>query len=69
MNTMNDKLLTYRYPRTLAEASSRYLCDGEDARAIHGPYRRPLVSDDRIAIVAVIVCLIGIGVGFLRGVA
>ena len=66
---MTDKLLTYRYPRTLAEASSRHLCDGEDARAIHGPYRRPLVTDDRIAIVAVIVCLVGIGVGFLRVVA
>ena len=59
-----DKL-TYRYPRTLAEAASRYLCDGEDARAIHGPYRRPLVTDARIAIVAVIVCLIGIVAGFL----
>ena len=60
-------LLTYRYPRTLAEAASRYPCNAEDAVAIHGPYRRPLV--DRIAIVAVIVCLAGIGVGFLRGVA
>ena len=66
---MTDKLLTYRYPRTLAEASSRYLCDGEDARAIHGPYRHPLVTDDRIAIVAVIMCLVGIVVGFLLGVA
>ena len=66
---MTDKLLTYRYPRTMAEASSRHLCDGEDARAIHGPYRRPLVTDDRIDIVAVIVCLVGIGAGFLQGVA
>lgn len=66
---MNDKLLTYRYPRTLAEASSRYLCDGEDAIAIHGPYRRPLVTDDRIAIVAVIMCLVGLAVGMVRGIA
>lgn len=66
---MNDKLLTYRYPRTLAEASSRYLCDGEDARAIHGPYRRPLVADTWIGIAAVIVCLVGLAVGMVRGIA
>lgn len=66
---MNDKMITYRYPRTLAEASSRYLCDGEDAIAIRGPYRRPLVTAGRIAIVAIIMCLVGIGVVFLRGVA
>jgi len=54
---MNDKLLTYRYPRTLAEASSRYLCDGEDARAIHGPYRRPLVADTWIGIAVTLVTL------------
>lgn len=65
---MTDKLLTYRYARTLAEAASRYPCNAEDARAIHGPYRKPLVTDDRIAIVAGIVCLIGIGAGFLLGV-
>ena len=63
---MTDKLLTYRYPRTLIEA---FGCDAETAVAIHGPYRRPLVTDDRIAIVAVIMCLVGIGVGFLRVVA
>ena len=66
---MNDKLLTYRYPRTMAEAASRYPCNAKDAIAVHGPYRRPLVTDDRIAIVAVVACLVGIGVGFLRGVA
>lgn len=65
---MNDKLLTYRYPRTLAEAASRYPCDAKDAVALHGPYRKPLVTDDRIAIVAVIVCLASIIAGAIRGV-
>ena len=65
---MTDKLLTYRYPRTLAEAASRYPCNGKEAVAVHGPYRRPLVTDDRIAIAAIIVCLVGIGAGFLQGV-
>ena len=66
---MTDKLLTYRYPRTMAEAASRYPCNGKEAVAVHGPYRKPLVTDDRIAIVAVIMCLVGIGAGFLQGVA
>jgi hypothetical protein len=66
---MTDKLLTYRYPRTMAEAASRYPCNAKDAIAVHGPYRKPLVADNWIAIVAVIMCLVGIGVGFLRGVA
>ena len=66
---MNDKLLTYRYPRTMAEAASRYPCNGEEAVAVHGPYRRPLVADTWIAVVAVVVCLVGIGAGFLRGIA
>ena len=65
---MNDKLLTYRYQRTLAEAASRYPCDAKDAVALHGPYRKPLVTDDRIAIVAVIVCLASIIAGAIRGV-
>ena len=65
----DDYMLTYTYPRTMAEAASRYPCNGEEAVAVHGPYRRPLVTDDRIAIAAVIVCLVGIGVGFLRGMA
>lgn len=59
-------MLSYRYPRTLIEA---FGCDAETAVAIHGPYRRPLAGDNWIAIAAVIVCLVGIGVGFLRGVA
>lgn len=63
---MNDKQLTYRYPRTLIEA---FGCDAETAVAIHGPYRRPLVTDDRIAIVAVIVCLVGLAVGIVKGIA
>ena len=61
-----DKMITYRYPRTLIEA---FGCDAETAVAIHGPYRRPLVTDDRIAIVAVIVCLVGLAVGIVRGIA
>ena len=65
---MNDKLLTYRYPRTLAEASSRYLCDGEDARAIHGPYRRPHEDDTRICIAATVFTLVTLGASILKGV-
>lgn len=61
-----DKMLTYRYPRTLIEA---FGCDAETAVAIHGPYRRPLAADNWIAVIAVIACLVGIGVGFLRGMA
>lgn len=61
---MRDRL-TYRYPRTLVEA---FGCDAETAIAVHGPYRKPLATDDRIAVAAVIVCLVGIGVGFLLGV-
>ena len=34
----NGKMLTYRYPRTMAEAAMRYPCAGDDAKAIHGPY-------------------------------
>lgn len=60
-----DKL-TYRYPRTLIEA---FGCDAETAVAIHGPYRKPLAADNWIAVVAVVVCLVGIGAGFLRGIA
>ena len=66
---MTDKLLTYRYPRTMAEAASRYLCDGEDARAIHGPYRKPLVADNWIAGLIVVASLAGLAVGIVRGVA
>lgn len=42
--------------------------DADTAVAMHGPYRRPLATDDRIAVAAVIVCLVGIGVGFLLSV-
>jgi hypothetical protein len=63
-----DKLLTYRYPRTLAEASMRYACDAQDAIAMHGPYRRPLVADTWVAIATVIACLVGIGASFVRGI-
>lgn len=65
---MNDKLLTYRYPRTLAEASSRYLCTADDAIAIHGPYRRPLVADTWIGIAATVVTLATLGASILKGV-
>lgn len=65
---MNDKLLTYRYPRTMAEACARYACDAQDAIAVHGPYRKPLAADNWIAVIAVVVCLVGIGAGFLRSV-
>ena len=62
-----DKL-TYRYPRTMAEAASRYPCNAQDAIAVHGPYRRPLVADNWIAVATVIACLVGIGASFVRGV-
>lgn len=37
---MNDRLLTYRFPRTLAEAAARHPCCGGDAPAVYGPYKR-----------------------------
>jgi len=43
---MEEKLLTYRYPRTLAEACARYACDGKDAVAVHGPYKTAMNPDD-----------------------
>lgn len=67
--TMTDKLLTYRYPRTLAEAASRYPCNAKDAIAVHGPYRRPLVADNWIAGLIVVASLAGLAVGIVRGVA
>lgn len=58
--------LTYRYPRTLAEACARHPCDGEDAIAIHGPYRREW-TDERAFAAALLLCLAAIAVGVLRG--
>ena len=60
-----DKMLSYRYPRTLIEA---FGCDAETAVAIHGPYRKPLAADTWIAVVAVVVCLVGLAVGIVRGI-
>lgn len=60
-------MLTYTYPRTMAEAASRYPCNGEEAVAVHGPYRRPLVTDDRITVAVVLAVLIGLGIGIVRG--
>ena len=65
---MNDKLLTYRYPRTMAEAASRYPCNAKDAIAVHGPYRKPLVADNWIAIAAAVVALVTMGASILKGV-
>lgn len=65
---MTDKLLTYRYPRTLAEAASRYPCSAEDAVALHGPYRKPLVADTWIGIAATVVTLVTLGSSILNGV-
>ena len=63
---MIDKILTYRYPRTMAEAASRYPCNGEEAVAVHGPYRKPLVADNWIAIVVVALTLIVLGVNIVQ---
>ena len=46
---MNDQLLTYRFPRTLAEAAARHPCTGEDAPAIQGPYKRVWDVDTLVA--------------------
>lgn len=62
---MRDRL-TYRFPRTLVEA---FGCDAETAVAMHGPYRKPLAADNWIAIAAVIMCLVGLAVGMVRGIA
>lgn len=51
---MNDKLLTYRYPRTLHEAASRYLCNGEDAQAIDGPHKTHISPDDIVTYFCVV---------------
>ncbi len=40
---MNDKLLTYTYPRTWGEAISRLPAEGQDAVAIER-YKVPLVK-------------------------
>lgn len=61
-----DKMLSYRYPRTLIEA---FGCDAETAVAIHGPYRKPLVADNWIAGLIVVASLAGLAVGIVRGVA
>lgn len=66
---MNDKLLTYRYPRTMAEAASRYPCNAKDAIAVHGPYRRPLVTHTWIGIAAAVVTLVALGAIILKGVS
>lgn len=52
---MNDKLLTYRYPRTLAEAAARHPCDAYDAQAIHGPYTGSF-EPDRIVLRTCYIC-------------
>lgn len=55
---MNDRMLTYRYPRTLAEACARHACDGEDARAIHGPYKTELNPDDVVVMVCAVMAVV-----------
>lgn len=65
----DDYMLTYTYPRTMAEAASRYPCNGEEAVAVHGPYRRLLVTDDHIAAAAVILVLASLALGICSGIA
>jgi hypothetical protein len=45
---------TYRYPRTLAEAASRHLCNGEDAHAIEGPYKSH--NPDAVVLYVCVIC-------------
>jgi hypothetical protein len=63
----DDYMLTYRYPRSMAEVIARYPCAGAEAVAIHGPYRRLVATDDRITVAVVLAVLIGLGIGIVRG--
>lgn len=61
---MNDRLLTYRFPRTLAEAAARHPCCGGDAPAVYGPYKRSYDVDSLVAWFCVcalaVVCVLAI---------
>jgi hypothetical protein len=46
--------ITYRHPRTLAEAAARRPCNGEDAYAIEGPYKSH--DPDAVVLYVCVIC-------------
>lgn len=64
---MNDKLLTYRYPRTLHEAASRHLCNADDAVAVEG-HKKISISPDDLVMYTTLLCMAVVAVLVMAGV-
>jgi len=54
---VSDPLLTYTYPRTLAEAKARFPCAGDESVAVHGPYTDSYKPDRIVLRTCYVVCL------------